>query len=249
MGAAISVRPTAIETLPSFKQLQNAVTNFDSKDSKAADRLSKAIKAFALDAAAPPADKARTLRAFIGNPISLPPSLRDELRRTVVSMSGTSFQIAEARLRAVSALRGEVLEMTDQWNSRIDSLRDSVRGLARAHEQSQLLGAASDTAKRTLSAAASGVMRELRLFRGLLGDIDGKLKDLGAAVKTVLSPLGNIKTPELSQVASGHEQVQSAVDILGKIEQTPLRIGNADDALAVALTDSRRAVRTALELI
>lgn len=249
MGA-VSTRPTAIETLQSFKQLQSAVTNYDDKDSKAADRLSKALKAFTLDQAAPAADKARTLRAFIGNPISLPATLRDDLRRTVVTMSGAvAFQIADSRLRTLSSLRTEVLDMTDQWDRRIDTLRDSVRGLARAYEQSNALGKASDTAQRAVQSAASHVVRELKLFRGLLADIDTKIADVGVAVKAVLAPLGNIKTPELNQVQSGHEQVKAAGEILGKIEQTPLRIGNADDALAVALTDARRAVRVALELI
>src|SRR5690349_16104022 len=104
MGAAISVRPTAIETLPSFKQLQNAVTNFDDKDAKAKEKLSKALKAFTLDQTAPPADKARTMRAFLGNPVSLPQDLRSELRRTALSMSGTSFQIADALERKVAGL-------------------------------------------------------------------------------------------------------------------------------------------------
>ena len=249
MGAAITLKPTVIETLPTFKQLQNAVTNYDAKDARAAEKLSKALKAFTLDQAAPSADKARTLRSFIGNPISIPPSFRDELRRTVVAMNGTSFQIAESRLRTVITLRKEVIDMTETWNGRIDSLRQCLRDLTRADDQGRLLGRASEVAKRAIGSAASATMREVRLFKGLLADIDTKLVELGSAVKTVLAPIGSIKMPEMSHVEDAQKQVQSATTMLLKIEAAPLSFGDADDALAVTLTDSRRLVRSSLEMI
>ena len=262
MGAALQFKP--VEARPSFKALQNAVTNFDPKqEARSTDELKKAMRGFQLEDA-PGIDKARKMREFMGNTISLPKKLRDEVLLSALAMSGVDMRAGITRLNTMSTLRNEVLDMSDQWDTRIGSSNDALRKLMQAYAQSPQGGAngqspqggangqsphrgANDNKDRSLKAAASITISELSAMKRLLGLMTIKLDSLNEAVTAVLKPIGTIRMPEMAQVQNAQGQVKDASALLSTVEG--LQVSKIPSDLATKLTDFRRQVRFALENI
>jgi hypothetical protein len=245
MGAALQFKP--VEARPSFKALQNAVTNFDPKqEARSTEELKKAMRGFQLEDA-PGVDKARKMREFMGNTLSLPKKLREEVLLSALAMSGVDMRVGITRLSTLSALKTEVLDLSDQWDSRIGTTNDALRQLMQAYAQSATLGGVNDNKERTLKGAASITISELSAMKRLLALMNIKLGALHEAVSVALKPIGAMRMPEMAQVTNAQTQVTQALALLSTVEG--LQLSKIPSDLATKLTDFRREVRFALENI